>query len=715
MTSLKTLLQSRWIFILILIISLLNTFFILKNELFKTNYNGNETNISGYIKNINIDGNHVKMIVRAKEDIVVNYYAKKETEIIKIKDNYKIGDYLKAVGTFDRPKTNTVFNLFNYRKYLLSQKIYWIFTCDSIEKLNIKPKLFYLIKRNIINRINKIEKSKAYIKNYIISERSDIDNKIYESYQGNGLNHLLTISGAQLSLFAFLILFIMNKFNNSKIINYIITTIILLFYLLLADSPPSLLRAFMMFVILRINEIFRLKINTLSYLILVFSLLLIDNPYYVYNIGFIFSFTISFYLILFSDLISRYKNYFAKSFMISVIAFLVSTPILINNFFEINLITPLINLIFIPIFLFIIFPLSIIVFIIPALDNLLYLVISFTETLSLKINSINIFVITLKHLSMFGIIIYYIVITYVLISFRNKKHLKFIYFLIVLLVHFFSPNFNKYPVITFIDVGQGDSTLIELPKNKGNILIDTGGTFAYNKENWSKKKKEYSLARFKIIPYLKSRGIRKLDYLILTHGDYDHIGCAKVIINNYKVSNIILNSGNNNDLEKDLINLLDTKKMFYSFYNQNKLKVNNYQFYFLNKKNIKDENEDSLIIYTNLNSWNILLMGDAGVSSEKYVITTYKLPKMDILKVGHHGSKTSSSNKFIKTIRPTYAVISASLNNRFNHPHPEVIDTLNNYNVKYYLTSQSGSIKFILKDQIIVKTYVQGYANRFSV
>ncbi|MDD2181397.1 MAG: DNA internalization-related competence protein ComEC/Rec2 [Bacilli bacterium] len=704
MLSLKTLLQSKWPFVLILSFALLNTVYVLNKQIYKTYYNGSETNVIGYITDININGNHIKVTLNAKEKLIVNYYANTEDELVMLKDNYLIGDYIRVEGVLDVPKSNTIFNLFNYKKYLFSQKIYWVFNSTEIEKINQRPKFLYLIKRKIIKRIESVDKSSAYLKNYLIAERSDINDFVLNSYQGNGLNHLLTLSGAQISMFSMIVLFLINKISKNKIINYIIVTIIMLFYLFLAGSPPSLLRAVMMFIFLRINEVFKLKINTLNFIILIFSTLLIYNPYYVYHLGFLFSFSISFYLILFKDVINRYKTYFKRLFVISIIAFLVSMPILINNFFEINLLTPITNLIFIPIFLLIIFPLSIVVFFIPILDQLLYLIITFTENLSLFVNNINVFDITLKYMGIIPVIVYYVLITIVLISFRNKKYLNFIYISVVLIIHFFSPYFNEYPVITFIDVGQGDSTLIELPKNIGNILIDTGGIIKYNNEEWKQKNKDYSIAVNKIIPYLKSRGIRKLDYLILTHGDYDHMGESENLINNFKIDNVILNSGNNNDYEKNLIKLLNNKKIPYNFYNKFELIINKYKFYFLNQKNIIDENEDSLIVYTKLNNMNILLTGDAGKSSEKYLIDTYKLPNMDILKLGHHGSKNSSSREFINELIPKFAIISVGLNNRYNHPHKEVIDILNDYHIKYYITSTHGSIKIILKKQLLIKT-----------
>ncbi len=255
-----------------------------------------------------------------------------------------------------------------------------------------------------------------------------------------------------------------------------------------------------------------------------------------------------------------------------------------------------------------------------------------------------------------------------------------------------------------IDVGQGDCALIELPKNKGNVLIDTGGIINFNQSEWMNKKTTFSLAKNNIIPFLKSKGIRELDYLILTHGHYDHAGEAINMVEYFKVNRVIFNSGSHNELEKEIMEVLDIKGIPYLLYNQGKIKLDTYNFSFLNHKYPQDENEDSLILYTILNNYHILLLGDAGIKSEKFLLNTYIMEKMDILKIGHHGSLSATSEEFIKITNPTYAIISAGLNNRFNHPHPEVIKRLDNHNIKYYETAKNGSIQFIFKDKLIIKT-----------
>ena len=254
-----------------------------------------------------------------------------------------------------------------------------------------------------------------------------------------------------------------------------------------------------------------------------------------------------------------------------------------------------------------------------------------------------------------------------------------------------------------IDVGQGDSILIELPHNKDVMLIDTGGIVSYD-EDWYVKKNKYSIGKSVIIPYLKSIGIKKIDYLILTHGDNDHVLEANNIIDNFNVKKVILNSGNNNSNELNIIKNLENKKINYLNVSEYVLNIDKYKFNFINKKDEMNENEDSLIIYTTLNKKNILLMGDAGIKTEKYIIDTYDISNLDILKVGHHGSKYSTSEEFINKIAPKYSLISVGINNRFNHPSDRVIELLKQYKIESYLTSINGMTKMIIKDDIEIYT-----------
>ena len=179
------------------------------------------------------------------------------------------------------------------------------------------------------------------------------------------------------------------------------------------------------------------------------------------------------------------------------------------------------------------------------------------------------------------------------------------------------------------------------------------------------------------------------------HGDYDHMGEAINLVDNFKVENVIFNYGEFNELEQDLIKVLDKKKIpYYSCIKE--LDIDNNKLYFLNTKIYDNENDNSNVIYFNYNNYKFLFMGDAGVEVEEDLIEKYNLQDIDVLKVGHHGSKTSSSKEFINEINPKYSIISVGKNNRYVHPNKEVLENLEES--KIYRTDQYGSIMFKIKN-----------------
>ena len=180
------------------------------------------------------------------------------------------------------------------------------------------------------------------------------------------------------------------------------------------------------------------------------------------------------------------------------------------------------------------------------------------------------------------------------------------------------------------------------------------------------------------------------------------MGEAINLVNNFKVEKVIFNCGPYNDLEKELIKVLDEKKIkYYSCINE--LDIDKNKLHFLQTKEYDNENDNSNVIYTELNGYKFMFMGDASVTTEKEILDKYNLPNIDVLKVGHHGSKTSSSKEFINEINPKYSIISVGKNNRYGHPNKEVLDTLNDS--KIYRTDQDGSIMFkIKKDKLQIET-----------
>ena len=229
--------------------------------------------------------------------------------------------------------------------------------------------------------------------------------------------------------------------------------------------------------------------------------------------------------------------------------------------------------------------------------------------------------------------------------------------------------------VSFLDVGQADSILIQSDNN--NVLIDAGNTLDGNK----------------LVNYFKSLNINEFNYVIGTHAHEDHIGGLKDIINNFKIDRFYM---------PDVITTTKTFENVLDALNSNNVRFEtpsiddtfdlgdmHFEVLYVGTDE-KDLNNDSIVLKLTYKNIKILFTGDATKSVEKEIIG--KDIESDILKVGHHGSKTSSSSEFIKKVNPSYAIISVGLNNSYNLPSSTTLDTLNNNNIKIYRTDEVGTV-----------------------
>lgn len=667
MKKLKMILQSRYIFKILTILILIITIIYTKYYPFKSVFNTNDTEFIGIVEDYIIKDNQIKISLKSKERIIVTY---KYTG--KVFNNLSYGDKIKVTGVLKEPSTNNIFNNFNYKKYLYNKKIYYIIEASKIDKIQNNNNHIYTIKNLLYTRINSL-KSSNYIKALLFGDNK-LDKEIKTSYQINGISHLFSVSGFHINFITSIIYFYLDRVTYNKKIKYITVDIFLVLYLLLCNTT-SLLRCTVMNILLSINHLLKLNIKKIDIVLLTLILCIIINPFIIYDIGFIYSYTISFFLILYKN---KYKtnNKLLKIIYISLISFLVSLPINIYTSYEINFLSIILNIIIVPIVSLILLPLSLLTLIFPILDNILYLITSILEKISLYTSNINIFKQVLSKPSIILIIIYYLVI--ILILSKNKHY----YLILILLIfHKTIPLYNSNLEVVMFDVGEADSMLISTPSKKVNILIDTGRGIDINN----------------IIIYLKSIGISKLNYLIITHGDEDHIGGALYLIDNFKVDNVILNKGDYTELEVELITHLKNKNIKYTN-NINKIPFLNSYMYLLNTKEFSNENDNSIVTYFEYQKYKFLFMGDSSSKTEEYLINNYNLTNISFLKVGHHGSNTSSSSLFINKINPKVSLISVGRNNLYHHPSKEVLTNLSNSVI--YRTDINKSIKIKINNKV---------------
>lgn len=690
MRKLKTILQYNNTYRVIALLVLLYSLAVTLIPNYKSKYEANETEFILNILEYKIDGNKLSLTLKGKEKIKGIYYIKTEEEKEWLEKNLELEGTLKIKGTLKVPNNNTVPNLFNYKKYLYFNKIYYLLEINELKIDKKTDNILYKIKNYAYLRASKIKYNK-YIYAYILGTTDNLEENIIDSYRTNGISHLFALSGLHVGIFSLILMKILSKLKIKKVYNYLFIFIILLMFAFITGFSPSILRSILLFFLLGINKIYNLNIRTINILYLTFSIIVLVNPFIIFQIGFILSFITTFFLILTSYLIEN-KNYLQSLLIVSAISFISSLGVSIYFFGSINPMGIILNLIFVPLVSFIIFPLSLIVYIFPVLSNILNILTNIMENLSLFLTKVKL-EIYFPATNISSIIIYYICLT-ILFKTRNKKIIFIIFF--ILMSWKVYPYFKNETSIYFIDVGQGDSCLLVTPHASKAILIDTGGKISYNKEKWMRHSKEYQISTDTLIPFMRSIGVYKLDYCFLTHGDTDHAGEIINLQKNFKIDKIYINKGEVNKLESNI-----QKAKIIDF---EAIQIDNIKIQSLNDKIYMDENDNSLVFLLNIENVSIILTGDASTKTEKDILSNYNLSKVDILKVGHHGSKTSSSSDFLETINPSISIISSGLNNRFNHPHQEVLNKLENIG-EVYNTAYDGTIEIKIKNGYKVKNY----------
>ncbi len=609
---------------------------------------------------------------------IVNYNLYK-IKVIDKDNDYKPGDILKLSLIYQEIDEKSYEEDFDYKEYLKSNKILYLAKVKDKEKIRrgFSLNLFkYYYESYLENKID--DDSYQYIKAIVFSD-NDLEQDLKNGYSILGISHILAISGMHIVLLFHFISFLLKKiFRYYK---SLIPLIIISIYVISIGNPPSALRALLFLIIGALNEKGEVKYTKLDILSISFLLMVFSWPYIFYNSGFLLSFFVSFILIFINEIITT-KNKIISLYLTYFIIYFLTLPIISSFNNQISLLALLISPILSFVLGFLIIIISYLITLIPALNLVLCYIFKFINNYVTNITKYNL-KINIPSFNIYMMIIYYVFIfLFIRAIVLNKNKIKYlITFLFVFLSLINLRLINSTTQITFIDVGQGDSCLIELPFNKGNILIDS-----YNS-----------------IDFIKSRGLSTIDYLILTHGDEDHSKEAEDVIDYFNVKNIVINNDELNEIEEGIVKKANAKNIKY-YSKIEKIYIDKYEFIFLNTKLYDNENDNSNVIYTNIDGINLLFMGDAGIKKEYDILDKYELNQIDILKVGHHGSNTSSSKEFIDYINPKTSIISVKNNNKYGHPNEEVLKNLKDS--KIYMTKDRGNITInIYNGKYYVRTY----------
>lgn len=632
--------------------------------------------------------NSFSYILKVDRSIKVIYNSKKD---------YDIGEGLAGKLVFSKPRSTDNFKTFSYRQFLKSKKIF-LSAKGNLSRtgakdwpLNIKGILIKYIEKNIDQKLqgnfNQFAKS-------IVLGMNMLDKDVSDKYMSLGIGHLLAISGLHISIIIFFLDLIAKHLNIKRQDHLIIVITLLISYGYIIGYPISLLRALIMFIVKWIAIYSNNIYDKLNSILLAFFLCLLINPFFLYSTSLYLSFSAIFSVMYLSDLIKyNFRNKDKKyDSLINCLAIQIGMfPIHIYVSNNINFLNILANLIIIPLafipvlssFLVSLIPFSLLNLDVDLLVGSVYLInYMVSELWQIKYISVA--------FSSFNVIYIFLYYAFILVFFnlygmkKNQKKLFFKCCLGVLSFIFVSKILASNIVlckINFIDVGQGDGILFRT-KNQ-SFMVDVGGNFL-NKEKSSKD----------LVSYLHKNGVYSLDAVFLTHDDFDHVGNFKYLSERVNVKKLYAIS-KFESLNENLISFLKLNQELK--FDDVKLKVLSGE-----KRDFdQGKNESSLGMRAEINDFSILLTGD--IEKEEMNLSG---KSVDILKVGHHGSKNATSQKFLEEIQPIIAIISAGQDNRYGHPHKDVLKRLKNNNVEIYSTINDGNIEIIVFNNFyVVKTF----------
>ena len=639
-------------------------------------------------------------------------YKNKKFIVYINKKNKKLleyGDLIEIKGEYSAPEVARNYKGFDYSQYLKTLNIYGTIKVEEskiINKNQLSPILISInnIKEKMIDNANRNmpKRTANLLLGILIGERDNIQEDIIESFRTANLSHILAVSGAHTSYIILGITYLISKSKTPKRIGYIITIINLLIFIIITGASYSVVRACIMAIVVIGAKICYRKENFFTSICISLIIILIQNPFAINDIGLKLSFMGTAGIVIFNKSITNFfiklkiKQKIAEALSVTFSAQLMIMPITILNFNTISLTffisnilaSPLLGIIiifgFISIFISsILNPISKVLFLILHIFlELLILVSKVTE----KIPGSSILV---KTPNILFAIVYYILIlffNYFFVIKQNptrrfhKKIIKIItikniknafkviavVFLIMLLLTRIVRIINPTLKIYFIDVGQGDSTLIVTPKNK-KILIDGGE----GKTNV-------------LFQYLLDRRINKIDYIIISHFDSDHCNGLIEIIEKMRVENIVMSKQSKESEEyKKILEIIKQKNIKVSSVKaEDKIIIEkNLYTKILNpaeKFEFQDLNNNAIVAKLVYKDFSMLFTGDIEKAEENLAKKYKNELKSTILKVAHHGSKTSTSEEFLKYVEPQIALIGVGENNKFGHPNQITIEKLKN-------------------------------------
>lgn len=638
------------------------------------------------------------------------------------RDKIRIGDYVNLHGElyeFEPPMNVGEADL---KKYYASKHVYFYCYADSVKIishgksarewfLNARGKLSQKIMSTIRFEGGTVNTLLLGDKTYLPKERKDL-------YQRAGVAHFLVISGLHISAVGSFIYSMVKRTGVKRPAACMSSLLFLILYGILVGFSVSVIRAVIMFSVRLCADIFGEAYDMMNALAFAAIFTVIVNPLCLFDSAFVYSyvtvFTISLYLTYIQVVPFRRKGllrFLRESLRIPFVLLLFVMPVTLRLSYEYSLFSVIINAVLAPMaapilllgFLCLFFSVFGWIGAANFFDFLLHAVLTILDKLCLAAAHLPAFTL-MRRPTALEIVLYYFFLGLYFLYLRKDGSTFAKIFLIINMLYFLGNSAFYSPSVSMLYVGQGECVVIKTGANTA-VISDCGST------------SEKEIAHYLVVPFLKASGVKRIQTVFVSHSDSDHSGAVGELITEAENAGIRIDSitfpsiPSGKEEFKDI--MVEAKKHavgLYSIKAGATVKYGAFSFKCLSpsKDNLfYDSNADSLVLLSKTGPFDILFTGDITKDTEELLIPKLKRNDIEVLKVAHHGSKTATSEPFLKYIRPQVAIASAGINNVYHHPSEETVILFRKKKIPFFVTKECGEIDIFYNPFSSKKVYVR--------
>lgn len=699
------------------------------------------------VSKVTHDGDRVRFALRVykvhtqpsvvEETVQVTVRLKNIDEWKRARDVFRYGTRLAGPIELSVPPEPTNPGAFDYARFLYFQHVHRVGSIDGLRAISYHAPTFSVWGSLVASQEWLAERLKemygpdteGLLSGFLLGSVTEIDPETYAKFSGLGLTHVIAISGQHITMLAAALVFLCRLTGLSREHSFRITMALLPLYVFLTGASPSAMRALIMGELVLLALLVRRRADGWNVLGAAFLGMTAVDPYVIHQVSFQLSFLVTFGLLLLVPPLQVRLQWMKPASLrglvaVTAAATLTSFPLTMYYFHVFSFLSPLVNFLFVPFISVCIAPLAALSLIFGAIhpgfgflaanivDSILTPVLHFLYT----IESQGLMRIVWKSpsiiwLTLYGLLVAFIsLLLYGKMTFNWKSRLLCI---TLALICVFLPYVDRRAEvrITFLDVGQGDAIVIQTPDRV--VLIDTGGIPAvpFDGQTWRIRRKPFWPARDVILPYLYAQGIGKIDQLVMTHGDSDHIGGVPYVLTHVPVRQVISNGDlPRSPLEQEVAALMQARSISHVAVSGGQVweEREGVQWRVLNPTGMSGlgNNDRSVVLLLEVYGRRILFTGDLEREGELRLLAN-GIGKVDILKVGHHGSKGSTSEEWLIQTKPDLAIISAGRNNRYGHPHRDTMERLNQTGSRIVRTDECGAVTVIVNNKQLGYTTVK--------